>query len=211
MESLLDKAINTKLPRRRKINIPESVRFGLEIENNGLVKNKEFYEAQDQIYKVCKDFEIKDDRSLCVITPARSIEYGFEVVTPVMNSKKDNVEILKELSTVLKALRPKYNLSSFQVNLDDNLTDEERLYLLKLYTYFEPIIARFCRGKDSILRQNVCTYSDATYYKMMNSISKFNEPKEIVDTFTENKMLSVNFKKRPRRLIEFRLPNGTNE
>ena len=36
MESLLEEAINTDLPRRRKINIPESVRFGLEIENNGL-------------------------------------------------------------------------------------------------------------------------------------------------------------------------------
>ena len=211
MESLFDKAINTDLPRRRKINIPESVRFGLEIENNGLPNIKAVNEADRLIYNVDHNLQVKDDRSLSVITASKTIEYGFEVTTPVLNSKKDNVELLKKLSNTLKHINPKYNLSSFQINFDDNLTDSERLYLLKLYTYYEPVIARFCRGNDPVLRPQVCTYADATYYKIMNSISLFDHPHDIVETYTNNKMLAVNFKNRPIKLIEFRLPNGTNE
>lgn len=211
MESYIEKAMNTELPRRRKINIDPKIGFGLEIENNGFTSLREVNDAERVICNVDPLLDVKDDRSLSIIRPNKTIEQGIEVVTPVMHNKKDDLEMLKKLSSTLKHINPKYNLSSFQVNLDDDFTDEERLYLLKLYTYFEQIIARFCRGNDPALRTMVTTYSDALYYKMMNSISIFDHPKDIVDTFTENKMLAVNFKKRPRRLIEFRLPNGTNE
>ena len=211
MESYIEKAMNTELPRRRKINIDPKIGFGLEIENNGFTNIKAVNDAERVICNVDPLLDVKDDRSLSIIRPNKTIEQGIEVVTPVMHNKKDDLEMLKKLSSTLKHINPKYNLSSFQVNLDDDFTDEERLYLLKLYTYFEQIIARFCRGNDPALRTMVTTYSDALYYKMMNSISIFDHPKDIVDTFTENKMLAVNFKKRPRRLIEFRLPNGTNE
>ena len=211
MSSIIEEALNTELPKRRKINIDPKIGFGLEIENNGFKSIKEVNDAERVICNVDKMLSVKDDRSLSIILPGKTIESGIEVVTPVMHNKKDDLEMLKKLSNTLKHINPKYNYSSFQVNLDDDFTDEQRLYLLKLYTYFEQIIARFCRGNDPVLRQMVTTYSDAIYYKMMNSVSLFDHPSDIVETFTENKMLSVNFKKRPRRLIEFRLPNGTNE
>jgi len=211
MESIFDEAINADLPRRRRINIPESVRFGLEIENNGLENIKRIHEADRLIYNLDPNLQVKDDRSLSIITKSKTIEYGFEVVTPVLNSKKSNIELLIKLSNTLKHINPKYNLSSFQINLDDNLTDSERLYLLKLYTYFEPVIARFCRGKDPVLRPQVNTYADFIYFRMINSINLFDHPHDIVETFSNNKMLAVNFKNKPIKLIEFRLPNGTNE
>ena len=211
MSNYIEKALNTDLPRRRKINIDPKIGFGLEIENNGFKSLKAVQDAERVICNVDKLLSVKDDRSLSIILPGKTVESGIEVVTPVMHNKKDDLEMLKKLSSTLKHINPRYNLSSFQVNLDDDFTDEERLYLLKIYTYFEQIIARFCRGNDPVLRKGVTTYSDAIYYKMIKCVPLFDHPKEIIDTFTENKMLSVNFKKVPRRLIEFRLPNGTNE
>ena len=211
MKRIMIDAYNEELPRRRKINIPEKVNFGLEIENNGLPNINAVNDAERLIYNLSPMLDVKDDRSLSIITASKTVEHGFEVVTPVMHSKKDDIELLKKLSSTLKHIGPKYNLSSFQINFDDELTDEERLYLLKFYTYYEPVIARFCRGNDKMLRGGVSTYADACYYKIMNSINLFDHPKEIVDTFSNNKMLAVNFKNRPVRLIEFRLPNGTNE
>lgn len=211
MKKIMIDAYNEDMPIRRKINIPEHVNFGLEIENNGLSNIKAINDAERVIYNLSPELQVKDDRSLSIINMSKTVEQGFEVVTPVMHAKKDDIELLKKLSSTLKHIGPKYNLSSFQINFDDNLTDEERLYLLKLYTYYEPVIARFCRGKDQYLRSGVNIYAGAIYYKILNSIKLFDHPKEIVDTFTNNKMLAINFKNRPIRLIEFRLPNGTNE
>ena len=201
MKRIMIDAYNEDMPRRRKINIPENVNFGLEIENNGLTNIKAVNDAERLVTNVSPEFDVKDDRSLSIITMSKTVEHGFEVVTPVMHAKKADVELLKKLSSTLKHIGPKYNLSSFQINFDDNLTDEERLYLLKFYTYYEPVIARFCRGNDPFLRAGVTTYADATYYKIMNSIKSFDNPKEIVDTFANNKMLAVNFKNRPIRLL----------
>ena len=151
MANYIEEVFHTDLPRRRKINIDPSIAFGLEIENNGFRTYKSLNDAKRIISDVDKNLELSEDRSLTFINNDKTIEHGIEIVTPVLHNKKEDIEMLKDLSTQLKHINPRYNLSSFQVNLDDNFTDEERLYLLKLYTLYEPIIARFCRGNDPIL------------------------------------------------------------
>ena len=211
MANYIEEAFHTDLPRRRKVNIDPSIAFGLEIENNGFRTYKSLNDAKRIISDVDKNLELSEDRSLTFINNDKTIEHGIEIVTPVLHNKKEDIEMLKDLSTQLKHINPRYNLSSFQVNLDDNFTEEERLYLLKLYTLYEPIIARFCRGNDPILRQGVDTFANAIYYKIMNETPHFYDLRKILQDFTENKMVALNLKLRPKRLIEFRLPNGTNE
>lgn len=211
MANYIDTAMGTYLPRRRKINIDPAIGFGLEIENNGLLQGKQVYDAERLLRKVDPSLIIKDDISLSIVTPQKTIETGLEIVTPVMHNKKDDLEMLKRLSNQLKIIKPKYDLSSFQINLDDDLREEQRLYLLKLYTLFEPVIARFCRGNATELREGVNNYAEATYYKIVNCIYGFKTPEEIVKEFSDNKRYAINFKKKNKNLIEFRLPNGTGE
>ena len=101
MESYIEKAMNTELPRRRKINIDPKIGFGLEIENNGFLNSKAVQDAERVICNVDKMLSVKDDRSLSIIRPNRTIEQGIEVVTPVMHNKK---VLAKEVLNQIKAI-----------------------------------------------------------------------------------------------------------
>ena len=63
MESYIEKAMNTELPRRRKINIDPKIGFGLEIENNGFTSLREVNDAERVICNVDPLLDVKDDRS----------------------------------------------------------------------------------------------------------------------------------------------------
>lgn len=215
MEQLIEHALITKLPKRTSLSIPKNICFGLEIENNGL-KQENFNDATRIIQNIDKRFEIQDDFSLN--ERSRNInKLGLEIATPVFRNNKNDLLLLKKISKTLQYINPKYNLSSLQVNLDDNLTVEQKMDLLKVFAFYETILLRFSRGRDNKLRDCSATYSKYIYYTLLNVLNKDIEECEKLSYFTEHKMYAINFKKNTAKekirkpLIEFRSPNGTND
>lgn len=211
MEHLIEKAITTTLPSRKTLSIPSSINFGLEIENNDFNSYNECSNAERIIKNIDSRLYVHDDESLRYIDDNGKIKLGLEVSTPILQNKKEDLILLKKLSKTLKYINPKYNISSFQVNLDDNLNFEERLELLKVYAYYEKVIMRFCRGNDKTLRECSGIYSYYIYYELLRELQNEKSIEEKLETFTERKMYGINLKDRRRRIIEFRSPNGCND
>ena len=211
MEKLIEKAIMTKLPSRTSISIPSSANFGLEIENNDFNNQDEWDDAERIIKNIDSRLCVHDDRSLSYIDDNGKVKLGLEVSTPILQNKKADIKLLKKLSKTLKYINPKYNISSFQVNLDDNLNFEERLELLKMYAYYEKVIMRFCRGNDKELRQCTGIYAYYIYYELLSELQSEKSIEEKIQTFTERKMFGINLKNKQKRIIEFRAPNGCND
>ena len=170
MESLIEKTLSIDLPKRSSISIPKSVNFGLEIENNGLESRDEWDNVKRIITNIDNRLLIHDDDSLNYTNKQKKETFGIEISTPVMQNKKEDLVLLKKISKTLKFINPKYDLSSFQINYDDNLTINEKLELLKVYAHYEKILMRFCRGNDEYLRDCTCLYSHYIYYELLGEI-----------------------------------------
>lgn len=211
MEKLIEQAINEELPLRTSLSIPKTVKFGLEIENNDFENRAAWNDAERLICNIDNRLYVHDDNSLNYVDDNGKMLLGLEVSTPVLQNKKEDLLLLKKLSKTLKHINPKYNISSLQVNLDDDLTLEQRLELLKVYAYYEKIIMRFSKGNSSCLRNSSDVYAHYIYYELLSELQSSKNIEEKIEKFTGKKMFGINFKFLTKKIVEYRTPNGCND
>lgn len=191
---------NTLFEYRPKLTIPNYINFGLEIELEAVD-----YEEVD--FFITKQFgrawQVKKDESL-------DPNCNAEIVTPVLQNKKETWLILKKLGELLKRLNPNFDNCSFQINYDGKLLpkSEDKVRFLKLFAMYEDIIYRFSKGDDKNYRHTLDMYA-APITLALKDCLKFKSNSVILETFTQNKRYGVIFKNTPKDLIEFRTPNGT--
>lgn len=201
MVDILDiKLQNSPFVYQDTLTIPRKTNFGLELELDKI--------NPDEVYRLVRrslgsSWQIKTDESL---TKGRNAE----IVTPVLQNKKQTWILLRKLGELLKKLNPSYELCSFQVNFDGKLlpTDEDKVKFLKLYAMYEDVIYRFSKGDDDEYRASLETYASPIILTLKGILPLGN--RTVVDIFSNNKRYGFVFKNKPKDLIEFRTPNMTS-
>lgn len=196
MRNLDIKLDNYPLIYRSKLTIPSYVNFGLEFE----LDKVDYDEVRELVKReVSGSFDVKIDKSL---TKGQSAE----IVTPVLNNRKETWVLLKKLGELLERLNPDYNLCSFQVNFDGKLLPrvEDKARFLKLYAMYEDIVYRFSLGEDSCFRDSIDTYAYPIIL-MLKGIHHYSDG-SVVEMLSNHKRYGICFKDK-HDLIEFRSPN----
>lgn len=200
LDNLNMQLTNNPLTYRSILTIPSKTRFGLELE----LENVKFAEVNAIIAKQFgPSWSVKTDLSL-------KEDFNAEIVTPVLQNKKQTWIFLKKLGTLLEHLNPYYNNCSFQVNFDGSMlpTEEDKVRFIKLYAMYEDIIYRFSKGEDSSYRDSLETYASPIILTLKGIINYGND--SIIDMFSNNKRYGLIFKSKDKDLIEFRTPNATS-
>lgn len=191
---------NNPLSYRPILTLPTKTNIGLELElenvDIGIVH-------QTVITELGHNWITKVDDSLLKGTSA-------EIVTPVLQNRKQTWILLKRLGELLKRLNPTYDNCSFQVNFDGKLLPklEDRVRFIKLYAMYEDIIYRFSQGEDNKYRDSLETYASPIILALKGCQGYGKDT--IVDYFSDNKRYGLVFKTNGKDLIEFRTPNATS-
>lgn len=200
LENLNMHLSNNPLSYRSLLNIPSKINFGLELELEDI--------KYDEVYRLVRNqfgesWQVKTDLSLKQNSNA-------EIVTPVLQNRKQTWLLLKKMGKLLEHLNPTYNNCSFQVNFDGSLlpTDEDKIRFIKLYAMYEDIIYRFSKGEDTKYRESLNTYASPIILTLKGIINHGDD--DIIDTFSNNKRYGLIFKSKDKNLIEFRTPNATS-
>lgn len=190
---------NNPLSYRSILTIPSKINFGLELELENI--------KYDEVYRLVRNqfgesWQVKTDLSLIKNSNA-------EIVTPVLQNKKQTWLLLKKMGKLLEHLNPTYHNCSFQVNFDGSLlpTEEDKIRFIKLYAMYEDIIYRFSKGEDNEYRESLNTYASPIILTLKGLL---NHEDNIIDTFSNNKRYGLIFKNKDKDLIEFRTPNATS-
>lgn len=206
-QNIVIDALNTKVTYRDKLELSPLTKFGLEIEMDHVSKKNR--DMLRETYNFNKGFNVHDDTSLK--------NGGIEIATRVMGNLEKNWVELKELSDVLRKVRPEFENSSLQVNLNCHMNYNELITFLSFYAYYEDIIYRYSRGNDRLLRYTVETYAYSIREALKNCLMFCEDEIDIVENFLNSKSFGIalkdNIGKENLRsginLIEFRTPNGT--
>lgn len=181
--------------------------YGIEIEAEGIE-----FELGTRVlgHKITDDWNIKIDNSLT--------DGGIELASPVLDNTKENIIRLKKIASTLEFLGATFKNASFQINFDAyDLTSNDIIYLLKIFSIYENVIYRFSTGIDSTLRQTVRDFafpiSKAFFYLYNNCRVKEDSYSQLIN----DKSLAISLKTKtkndndPIKVIEFRTPNGTSD
>ena len=191
---------NNPLEYRSILTIPNKINFGLELELEG-INIGDIHKAVST--ELGNNWIIKLDDSLQKGTSA-------EIVTPVLQNRKQTWLLLKKLGILLEKINPSYDNCSFQINFDGKLLPklEDRIRFIKLYAMYEDIIYRFSQGEDGKYRDSLETYAYPIILALKNCQGYGKDT--IHDFFSDNKRYGLVFKTSKKDLIEFRTPNMTS-
>ena len=190
---------NNPLEYRSILTIPSKVNFGLELETD----NVDMVNVYNQVKSVLgNNWEVHKDDSL-------TLQRNAELVSPVLQNKKDTWILIQKMGSLLERINPDYNKCSFQVNFDGSLlpTEQDRIRFLKLYAMYEDIIYRFSKGEDEEYRDSLETYAGPIILTLKGLV---NDPSCAIEMFSNNKRYGIIFKTQKQDLIEFRTPNATS-
>lgn len=191
---------NNPLSYRSILTLPTKTNIGLELE----LENVDIGTVhQTIITELGHNWITKVDDSLLKGNSA-------EIVTPVLQNRKQTWILLKKLGELLERLNPTYDNCSFQVNFDGKLLPklEDRVRFIKLYAMYEDIIYRFSQGEDNKYRDSLETYASPIILALKGCQGYGKDT--IVDYFSDNKRYGLVFKTNGKDLIEFRTPNATS-
>lgn len=191
---------NNPLEYRSILTIPQKTNFGLELE----LENVDIRDVHEAVRtELGNNWIIKIDDSLKKGNNA-------EIVTPVLQNKKQTWIILKKLGELLKRLNPTYDNCSFQVNFDGSLLPnlEDKVRFIKLYAMYEDIIYRFSKGEDLQYRESLDVYASPIILALKGCQGYGKDA--VVEYFSDKKRYGINFKTIKKDLIEFRTPNATS-
>ena len=191
---------NNPLNYRSILTIPTKTNIGLELE----LENVDIRKVHQVVTtELGYNWITKVDDSLL---KGRSAE----IVTPVLQNRKQTWILLKKLGELLERLKPTYDNCSFQVNFDGKLLPklEDRVRFIRLYAMYEDIIYRFSQGEDNKYRDSLETYASPIILALKGCQGYGKDT--IVDYFSNNKRYGLVFKATGKDLIEFRTPNATS-
>lgn len=210
---LIFEAINSSYIYRDSLNLPQNLTFGLEIEyENCNIKFGKFLNSSATSY-----WNNKGDRS---------VEFGGEIVSPILTDKKEYWQELKKVCEKLKGNGAEITENAgAHVHIGAHIIGDNYqkwIEFIKLYIYYENIIYRYSFGESICGRKVIKEYAEpfASYlYCKFYSIKKATSLQDVLDKiYTVNRYYAINFnnvdsnnisKTVDKNTIEFRSPNGT--
>lgn len=213
LQELLVEIINFDLVYRTKLNLPDELSFGVEIEYEHFPKK-----IIDRFIRsnFC-NWESKEETT---------VNKGGEVTSPVLY---DEVKYWKELQQICKYLRRKkvstVGRTGGHVHIGANILEENYhnwIRFLKIYMLYEHIIFHFVYGdkiiERSVIKTFACPVSLFLYRKIenLNNLSSLEDIKELCSYIPKGS--AINFRntifddilnKNLKNTVEFRSPNAT--
>lgn len=213
LQELLVETENYLLEYRDKLNLPDYVTFGTEIEYEGL-------------FKVFATDFIENNLTNWVSAVDYSLMNGGEIQSPIM---RDEIEYWQDLKKICNYLSKKkvdttHNAGG-HIHVGAHILGEDAsawVKFLKLYTAYENILFRFAYGDKINNRRKMCKYARPTADILYNGIKNLNSSDLLVDVLLElpvnKRNLALSFYNvklcssktvMQRNTIEFRSPNAT--
>lgn len=213
LQELLLQIQKSYLTYRDKINIPDFLTFGIEIEYEGIISKF----VNNFINKKHPNWDSRKDMSLFI---------GGEIVSSPLT---DNINTWKELKEICTYLKKRNAITSKNAGghihigaqiFENDITKWQ--YFIKTYVVYESIIFRFCYGDKINGRKKILKYASPCGYTLYRRLYILNEAKkitELVNFFPSDKYLALNFSNVhfmkswhfSKNTIEFRTPNATDE
>lgn len=212
LQDLLVETENYLLEYRDKLNLPNDLTFGLELEYEGNLRTS----TNEFVEKNLKDWRSKGDASLYS---------GGEVTSPIM---RDEIKYWQELKKICEHLSRKkadtIHNAGGHIHIGACILGkdvEAWRHFLKLYTAYENIIFRFIYGDKISGRKKLFKYAppiaNSIYREMKNidsatSLSDIDKALPTNDRYAALNFCNVDFinpKNRYGNTLEFRSPNAT--
>lgn len=209
---------NIKLSQ--KLNIPNDVTFGVEIEFEKAPLDEVEYKLKKskQNGLIDKKWKLVQDDSLCEAYNFNG--YGGEAISPIL---KNDISAYKEIRNVCHVIKMLNGVATTKcgghIHIGANiLNDDVNSYirLIKLWTVFENEIIRFSLGETEQKRESMALYAKNVREKLM-TIKDFGsikyDFKKFVEQFGNDKKMGLSFfnlnENRPIKTLEVRCPNGS--
>lgn len=213
LQDLLVETENCLLEYRDKLNLPNDVTFGVELEYESVPRTI----TDKFIKKNLMEWNSKSDGSL---------NSGGEITSPIM---KDNPKYWQELKKVCEFLSKKradtFHNAGGHVHIGACVLREDveawKIFL-KLYTTYESIIFRFIYGDKISGRKNIFKYAPPIADSLKRLLPRINKAESLFDIYlnlpTREKYAALNFcnvdftipeNKNKKNTLEFRSPNAT--
>lgn len=209
-----------KIEFREKIDIPDYVTFGTEIE----FQNVPLGEINKEIKKEL-NWSVKDDISVTHKKNGKII--GGEIISPILTDTKEKWEELKKICHILKDNNAQVSQRcGGHIHIGSNVLEKNPEYFknfLKLWYTYEDILYRFSTGEDRYIRKSAYHFAKSIREIINNNriridlIKTDSQLKTVLYHLTTDRYKSVNFsntngiRNRGIDTIEFRCPNGSIE
>lgn len=215
LQELIITTENYILDFRLSLNLPPNLRFGVELEYEGLLK--EF--ADKFIAQNLSNWNSKRDWSL---------NFGGEITSPIMTDKE---KCWQELKIICDYLNEKHadtmHKAGGHIHIGACILGRDTIswrLFLKLYTAYEPILFRFAYGDKTSGRKKLIKYAHPIADIFHANLSCFNTARDLYTIINavhqktryfalnlDNVCLSNPELQEVKNTIEFRLPNGTTD
>lgn len=226
-QEVLKEISNLYLEYRDKLNFPEDITFGTEVE----VLTQKLTEPLSYSKNMVHFLDAYDIHDKFIISKEEYDEMvrGGELISPILTNTKENWEFLKNTIETFKKYSEaeiSYHTSG-HIHIGSKVLKKGKLSkAVKLYAAFEDIIYRFAAGEYVNIRPGVSSYALPIAYQI-----KFNNPRtdeEVINllshkdpqivkrmgynqvhVFRYNGLNFSNIITKNNDTIEFRVPNGS--
>lgn len=217
LQDLLIQTENYFLEYRNKLNLPDDVTIGVEIEYEG-------------VSKIFTNIFIKNKLNRWNSKKDGSLNSGGEITSPIM---KDEEEDWKELKIVCDYLTKKradtLHNAGGHIHIGSCVLGndvEAWKNFIKLYTAYESVLFRFIYGDKISGRKKLIKYAPSaaeSLYRLLNSINNAKSLKDIYwalplsdsHRYSALNFCNINFdnpsSRKNKNTIEFRSPNATTD
>lgn len=210
LQELLVQVENLFLEYRDKLNLPEELTFGVEIEYEGKIRTLIDYYIKNNL----DNWNSKDDGSL---------DSGGEITSPIMT---DEIKYWEQLKGICDYLTEKHadtlHKAGGHVHIGASILGEDveawKLFL-KLYIAYENVLFRFVYGDKISGREELLKYAPPIASDLYLNLSELESAHDLYDI---NRLIylgrraALNFKnvkflnnRNEKNTIEFRSPNAT--
>ena len=201
------------LEYRNKLNIPDYLTFGIEIEYEGIFSKF----VNNFIKKEYPNWDSRKDLSLLI---------GGEIVSEPLT---DNLKTWNELKKICHYLKRKNAITTKNagghIHIGAQIFDndlEKWQYFVKTYIVYESIIFRFAYGDKINGRKKILKYAypcGRTLYRKLQILENAKKTTDLMNFFPSDKYLALNFSNVyfmkgwhfKKNTIELRCPNATIE
>ena len=221
--SILNYLSNIPFVYREKLNVPDDMKFGTEIE----FMTGKTLDVEKRFIKIMKNQDPSNKKYYKLTGNRRVVYYNtgkkiLELKTPVLINSKEDFDSLKRMCLSLSENTMPSNQKGIHVHVNMSLLEENPEYLdilLKILCIYEHILFRFSYGEEEESNINIASYSREIsnrlykYIKNMDSKQDFNKSIEELREKFKCKSYAINFHEKDLNCktdtIEFRPFNSS--
>ncbi len=208
-ETFKKNLLDFKIPYREKLNLPDYITMGMEIENNAIK-----YWAARKFKKVFHPWKVTFDAS---------IPNGCEIISPVLRDDAETWDGLKRVCRLLKEKNTSFDMNpgGGHIHIGAQVFKngfESILNFIKLWSIYEDVLVEFTRGvytKDRPSQKHYAGSSRKRIDYVIDVADKYDVGIDIMAYVSRKYALNFSnlkdFDLGKKNTVEIRCPNGTIE